>query len=293
MQLKPYGTTGLTVTALGLGAGQVGDERLDDAEAARLLNTALDLGIRLIDTARSYGLSEQRIGRHLAHRRSEFVLSTKLGYGIDGVPDWTGEAVRRGIDEALRALNTEVIDVVHLHSCDLGTLQHGEVVQALDDARRAGKIRVAAYSGDNEPLGWAIGSGRFGAVECSVNLFDQAALRDVLPGASERGLGVIAKRPLGNAPWRHAERPVGQYVEVYWERLQALAYDTAGLPWDELALRFVAHHRLVSSAIVGTASIEHLRHNVALAERGPLPDDLVAALRMRFDAVGAGWRGEI
>jgi len=81
---RPYGKTGLMVSVLGLGAMQIGDPNLEEAEVASLLNAALDAGITLIDTAPSYGCSEERIGRHLASRREDFVLSTKLGYGIDG-----------------------------------------------------------------------------------------------------------------------------------------------------------------------------------------------------------------
>jgi aryl-alcohol dehydrogenase-like predicted oxidoreductase len=280
MQTKPYGTSKLRVSPLGLGAGQVGAESLDEAAVARLLNLALDLGITLIDTARGYGLSEARIGRHLAHRRSEFVLSTKIGYGIAGQADWTAGCITAGVDAALQLLRTEHIDIVHLHSCDLPVLQ-------------AGKVGTVAYSGENEALAWAVDSGRFGGVECSVNLFDQHSLAGPLARARERGLGVIAKRPLGNAPWRFGQRPVGDYAETYWQRLQELAYDSAGLPWDEFALRFSAWQPAVSCAIVGTASVEHLRHNVALAQKGPLPDTVVATIRNRFDGVGAGWRGQV
>lgn len=293
MLTETYGRTGLTVSVLGLGAGQVGDAALDEAQAATLLNTALDLGVRLIDTARGYGLSEARIGRHLAHRRSEYVLSTKVGYGIEGHTDWTGPCITAGVDEALRLLRTDVIDIVHLHSCPLATLQAGEVVQALQRAHDQGKLRVVAYSGENEALAWAVDSGLFGGVECSVNLFDQGSLAAVLPRAAAAGQGVIAKRPLANAPWRWAERPVGHYAEVYWQRMQALSLDTAGLPWDEFALRFAAHQGVVSSAIAGTASAEHLRHNVALVDKGPLPAEVVAAVRQRFVEVGSAWPGEI
>jgi aryl-alcohol dehydrogenase-like predicted oxidoreductase len=257
------------------------------------LNAALDMGITLIDTARGYGLSEARIGRHLAHRRAEFVLSTKLGYGIAGQPDWTAGIIEAGVDAALRELRTDFIDIVHLHSCGLPILQAGEVIDALVSARDQGKIGTAAYSGDNEALAWAIASGRFGGVECSVNLFDQASLGAELPRACAQGLGVIAKRALGNAPWRFAERPVGDYCETYWGRLQQLSYDTAGLPWDELALRFSAFRPEVSCAIVGTSSIAHLRHNIGIVDKGPLPPEVVGAVRQGFLALGADWRGEI
>jgi aryl-alcohol dehydrogenase-like predicted oxidoreductase len=293
MQTKPYGHLGLTVSALGLGAGQIGDPSQDENQVSRLLNASLDMGINLVDTARGYGLSEARIGRHLSHRRSEFLLSTKVGYGIDGFTDWTGDIIEAGIDEALRQLKTDVIDIVHLHSCDLHILQAGDVVAVLNRCREKGKIRVAAYSGDNESLAWAIDSGQFNGVECSVNLFDQANLNQSLPRAASKGIGVIAKRAIGNAPWRFADRPIGDYCEIYWDRMQQLAYDTAGMPWDEFALRFTAFQPEVSCAIVGTSSLEHLRHNVAIVEKGPLPAQTLANVCERFRDLGADWRSEI
>src|SRR6185295_18171863 len=84
---REFGTTGLVVSALGFGAGQIGDESMGEVQAGALLNAALDLGITLVDTARGYGLSEERIGTHLAHRRQEFVLSTKVGYSVPGYDD--------------------------------------------------------------------------------------------------------------------------------------------------------------------------------------------------------------
>ena len=85
---RAFGKQGLSVSALGLGAGHIGDPELDEARVGVLLNSALDMGITLIDTARSYGLSEERIGRHIARRRPQFILSTKVGYGMSGHKDW-------------------------------------------------------------------------------------------------------------------------------------------------------------------------------------------------------------
>lgn len=189
MRQREFGTTGLRVSVLGLGAGQVGAEALPEAEAERLLNRTLDLGITLIDTARGYGLSEERIGRYLAHRRDEFVLSTKGGYGVEGARDWTPENIRQGIERALRLLRTDRIDLFHLHSCPLDTLRRDDLLGELGRAREAGLIRVAAYSGENEALAWAAESGRFGSLQTSVNVADQWSLHHVLPGAAARGLG--------------------------------------------------------------------------------------------------------
>jgi aryl-alcohol dehydrogenase-like predicted oxidoreductase len=293
LRTNTYGQTGRQVSVLGLGAAQVGDAAVNEAQASQLLNAALDLGISLIDTARGYGQSEARIGRHIAHRRSEFTLSTKVGYGIEGQQDWTANIIEAGVDAALQLMRTDHIDIVHLHSCPLTTLQAGAVVEALGRVRDKGKIGVAAYSGDNDELRWAVNSGQFGGVECSINLFDQANLAPALADAKTRGLGVIAKRVLGNAPWRFAQRPVGHYCETYWRRLQTLGYDSLGLPWDEFALRFAAGMPEVTCAIVGTASLQNLRHNVQLISKGPLSADAVAAVRRRFTERGAGWSAEI
>jgi aryl-alcohol dehydrogenase-like predicted oxidoreductase len=305
---RGFGRTGLAVSPLGLGAGEIGAAELDEREVEALLRTAVELGVTLIDTARSYGLSEARIGRYLAPVRDQVVLSTKVGYGIDGVADWTGECIRRGVERALGLLATDRIDIVHLHSCPIEILERGDVIAALHDARQAGKLRCAAYSGDNEALVWAARSGQFDSLQLSWSLCDQRAA-PVIERAHADGLGVIAKRPLANAPWRFAERPVGHECEPYWERWQALDIgrvlgdlasggDVVGVeamprPWDELAMRFAAHAPGVSSAIAGTRSIDHLRTNAGLAARGALPITQVVALRSRFAEVGAGWPSRI
>ena len=291
--VQDFGATGLRVSALGFGAGHVGGDALSEDQAGTLLNAALDRGVTFFDTARGYGLSEERIGRHLSHRRDDFVLATKGGYGVEGVEDWTPACITRGVDDALRRLRTDRVDVFFLHSCGRDVLQRPGLIEALEAAVAAGKVRVAGYSGENEDLAWAVESGRFGAIECSVNVFDQASLGATVATAARRGLGVVAKRPLGNAPWRFAERPVGNYAEVYWERMQAMGLDPGVPGWDELALRFAAFAPGVSTAIAGTSSLGNLERNVAIAERGPLEPAQVEAARTAFAAHGAGWRGEI
>ncbi|PYE56264.1 aldo/keto reductase [Deinococcus yavapaiensis] len=293
MLQRDFGKTGLKVSVLGLGAGQVGAEQLPEADAERLLHEALDLGVTLIDTARGYGLSEERIGKYLSSRRGEFVLSTKGGYGIEGVEDWTPDAVRLGVERALRVMRTDVLDVFHLHSPPLHTLQREDLLAELDRARERGQIRVAAYSGENQELRWAVDSGRFGSVETSVNFADQWSSRHVLPDAERHGLGVIGKRPIANAPWRYAERPVGQYVEVYWERARTMNLTPGDLPWDEFALRFSAFAPCVHSVIVGTASIDNLRNNARIVEKGALAESDVRRVMNAFESHGTHWGGEV
>jgi len=293
MRRSTFGETGLEVSRLGLGCGALGDARLGEREAERLLLGALDLGVTFFDAARSYGLAEERLGRHLGSRPDGVVLSTKGGYGASGAEDWTPLAVTRGIDEALARLRADRIDVFHLHSCPLEVLRREGLLDALERARAAGKIRVAAYAGDNDALAWAVGAPVFGSVQCSVSVFDQHALRESLPRARARGLGAVAKRPLGNAPWRFADRPEGTDAAFSWDRMRALAVDRGPLAWDALALRFAAFAPGVSCVALGTTSLDHLRAAARHLDDGPLPDDVVARLRARFDAVGAAWPARI
>jgi aryl-alcohol dehydrogenase-like predicted oxidoreductase len=289
-ELRPFGATGLAVPLVGLGAGSVGDDSLDEAEAARLLHGALDLGLTFVDTAPGYGLSEERIGRHLSSRRSSFVLSTKLGYGVPGVPDWTPECIARGVDQALSRLRTDALDVAHLHSCPLETLLSSGVVEALLDAVRAGKVRVAAYSGENEALAWTVSSGAFGSVQCSVNVCDQRSLALV----AARGLGVVAKRPLANAPWNPAAaHPDDAAAEAYRSRWTALRLDDLGLPPAELAIRFAAFAPGVSTSIVGSRRLSHLAETSALVAKGPLPEQIRVEIEARFATLGRDWPGMI
>jgi aryl-alcohol dehydrogenase-like predicted oxidoreductase len=289
VERRAFGSTGLTVSSVGFGAGHL--EKLGAAECSALLNAAVDAGITLFDAARSYG--EAQLAGALAHRRSELVLSTKGGYGVEGVPDWTGETLRRGVERALRTLRTDWIDIFHLHSCPLETLQKDELLRACEDVARSGKVRVVAYSGENEALAFAVASGRFASVQTSVNLFDQRGLDLQVREAAQRGLGVIGKRPIGNAPWRFAQEPVGNYAHAYWLRWRAMGLSPEPGNWLEFAARFAAFAPGVSSVIFGTGSLPHLRELLAAVEKGPLSPETLSRARAAFAQHDQGWVGQI
>lgn len=286
---RPLGSTGLTVSALGFGAGQIGSPHLSESQVESLLGHATDLGITFFDTARSYDESERRLGRFLKRRRDAVVVATKVGYGIPGHADWSYEAVRLGIDEALTTLGTDVLDVVFLHSCSIHELKWGEAIRALHDAKAQGKIRAAGYSGENEALGWAVESGGFDVVECSVNLCDQRSIAWQVDLADKRGIGVVAKRPIANAPWRFAEVPKGDYAEEYWWRWNTMRIDRQGLGKVETAIRFSAFTKGVSTAILGTSRVEHLSQCAVETAKGPLPEDLYRHIRAVFHSNDPGW----
>lgn len=268
MLKRPFGASGLEVSALGLGAGPLGDDRIDDAAVVALLDAALDAGINLIDTAPSYGRSEERIGRYIADAgcRDELILATKFGYGIEGVEDWTGLCIERGVDRALRLLGVERIDVGLLHSCSPDILARGDVVVALERAVAAGKLRMFGYSGDGDGLRAARSIPGLSAFEASVSMVDQEVLTDTLPAPTI----LLAKRALMNAVF--AVNPAGRPdLEELRRRYDALPPDLRDGDVAGRALRFAAFEPGVTCTLVGTTKVAHLRAAIDAVAAGPLP----------------------
>ena len=289
---RALGKSGIEVSVLGFGAGHIGGNNLTEAEVSNLLNEVVDLGINLFDSARGYGLSEERIATHLSYRRSEIIISTKVGYGVTGVPDWTYKSVEEGIDEALRKLRTDYIDIVHLHSCSVDILKQEDVIKSLIRAMADGKIRVAAYSGENDALIYAANRNEFGSLQCSLNPFDQRNIVQVLPIVKENKIGMIAKRPLANVPWKFTHQPAGEYCEEYWKRMMKMNLQL-DMDWLEAAIRFTAFTEGVNSIIIGTSCIEHLKKNIKLLEKGKLPAEIYTALRNSFIKNDENWISEV
>ena len=153
---------------------------------------------------------------------------------------------------------------------------------------------MAAYSGDNEPLEWAISSERFGSIQTSINVCDQHVLEHVIPRAQEKGMGVIAKRPLANSPWRYEERPSGDHAaQTYWDRWQKMALPQSFGEPAEIALRFVAYLPGVHSCLAGTRTLEHLKANLDAINKGPLPEEIVAEIRSTFRQHGRDWISQV
>ena len=243
---RPLGRTGLHVSPLGFGAVKIGrTEKLrypgtftlpDDGAVARLLDGVLDLGINLLDTAPAYGVSEERIGKHLQGRRGDFVLSTKAGETFDGGVsrfDFSGPAIRGSLKRSLRRLRTDAVDVLLLHSDgdDLRVLQETDAVATLLDLKSAGLARAVGLSGKTvegarAALEWA------DVLMVPLNAADRSH-EAVAIEARSRGVGVMAKK--------------------------ALASGT--LPADA-ALAWLAESRGVDTAVVGSLDVEHLRDNL-------------------------------
>jgi aryl-alcohol dehydrogenase-like predicted oxidoreductase len=290
---RTLGGTGLKASAVGLGAGPLGDFRIDDVTAVGVVHHALDLGITLIDNAPSYGASEARLAIALKHHRHQVVLATKGGYGVAGIPDWTAEVMTRGIEQALSRLQTDHLDIFLLHSCGLDVLQRGDLFEPLQRAKQQGRIRAIGYSGDGPALEWAVCSGLFDVVECSVNVVDQRALEAAIPQAVSRGVGVIAKRAFANAAWRPDADGSRNDVAQYRSRWNVMFDPQEAAVMDDEAVRFAAYAPGVTSALVGTRNRQHLSAVASSLEGGPLFEARTQDIAARFRRHGREWSGVV
>jgi aryl-alcohol dehydrogenase-like predicted oxidoreductase len=298
VERRRLGKTDMDVSVLGFGGAEIGYQRVDESTVARLLGTALDAGLTVIDTAECYDLSEELIGRAVGHRRREYRLFTKCGHLQGwGRADWRPGAIHRSVERSLRRLRTDHVDLIQLHSCSEGELRKGDVIDALEAIRDQGRARYIGYSGDGAAARYAVECGRFDTLQISVSIADQEAIDLVLPGARARRIGVIAKRPLANAAWTHARKPAEPYYQPYWRRLRELAYPFLREAPEEAAataLRFTLSVPGVHTAIVGTTRPERWHQNAAAVARGALPDHEVRQIRRRWREVApASWVGQV
>jgi aryl-alcohol dehydrogenase-like predicted oxidoreductase len=294
---RTLGRTGADVTILGYGAmelrGAPRGPAFEDAEAGRLLNAVLDAGINLIDTSIDYGRSEELIGRYVGDRRDDFFLASKCGCPLDppadATPpfahDYTRENIRAGIERSLRRLGTDRLDLLQVHmSPSRAQMEADDTVEALVALRDEGKVRFIGMSGILPHLPDQIAMGVFDVFQIPYSVV-QREHEDLITAAVEAGAGTLIRggaargAPADDKGWRQGPLGLAQGEgQRRWESsgIDDLLVDMGRL---EFVLRFTLSHPGLSTTIVGTSSMEHLRSNLAIAEKGPLPADLYESVR--------------
>jgi aryl-alcohol dehydrogenase-like predicted oxidoreductase len=246
---RPLGRTGFSISPIGFGGFKIGRNQKtkysaaydlpSDEQVAALLDGLLALGINYIDTAPAYGTSEERIGRAIAHRRSDFVLATKVGETFEAGAssyDFSGAAIRQSVERSLQRLRTPAIDVLLLHSDgrDAWILAETDAVATLQDLKRQKLVSAIGLSGKTiegarQALAWA------DVLMVEYHLRDRSH-EALIAEAAARGVGVVVKKGLASGE----------------------------LPANE-AIRFVLGNPHVASLVIGGLSIEHFRANLAAA----------------------------
>lgn len=298
MEKRRLGKTDLQVSILGFGGAEIGYQNASLKTVEELLSGALDHGLNVIDTAECYQGSEELIGAAVSKRRKDFYLFTKCGHGGRyDIQEWEPKQIEASIDRSLKRLRTDHVELVQLHSCDEATLRKGAVIEALQQAKKAGKTRYIGYSGDGKAARYAIETGAFDTLQTSVSIADQEAVELTVPLAKERNMGVIAKRPIANAAWRTSNKPSDPYLQPYWDRLQKLKYDFINGNMDHsvaVALRFTLSVAGIHTAIVGTTKPGRWSENAKLVSKGPLSESEFQAIRSRWNSIaGPDWIGQV
>jgi aryl-alcohol dehydrogenase-like predicted oxidoreductase len=298
MEKRQFGKTDMQVSVLGFGGAEIGFEGATEQTVERLLKSALDAGLNVIDTGECYQGSEELIGKAVSDRRADYYLFTKCGHprGV-GSEDWSPSSLLESIERSLRRLRTERLDLIQLHSCSESVLRKGDAIAALQTAREKGYVRYLGYSGDSIAATYAVECGAFDVLQISINIADQEAIELTLPLAREKQMGVIAKRPIANAAWKENHKPIESYHHAYWDRLNKLHYEfIRHLPLEESiahALRFTLSVPGVHTAIVGTTKPERWLENAKVVEAGLLSDAEFTTIRERWEEIApATWIGQ-
>ena len=297
---RTLGRTGLEVTALGYGAMELrGEPRgpaVSEDDASRILNAVLDSGINFIDTSPDYGNSEEHIGRSIAHRRSEYYLASKCGCLVGAPPApagqrnphvFTAENVRAGVEQSLRRMKTEYLDLVQFHiSPSKAELEENGALDELKKLQAEGKVRHLGMSGTLPNLREHISMGVFDEFQIPYSALErehEAAIAE----AAAAGSGIVIRGGVARgapAEWERARQ--GLPVKDRWEgaKLDDLLN---GMSRMEFTLRFTLSLPELATTIVGTRNPAHLQENLDAAAKGPLPADLYEEAKRRLAAAGS------
>jgi aryl-alcohol dehydrogenase-like predicted oxidoreductase len=308
---RRLGNSGLAVSTVGLGTNNFG-MKLDLEESRAVVHAALDHGITLFDTADSYGESESRLGKILQGNRDDVLIATKFGSdvrnrGQDNGLDWGARGsrryIRRAVENSLRRLRTDWIDLYQLHRPDPVTPLE-ETLSTLDDLVHEGKVR---YLGHSNFSGWQVadaewiartrGLERFVSAQNEYSLLQRGIETDLVPALQHYGIGLLPFFPLANGlltgKYRRGEAaPAGTRLQV-WQRESVLTEATfdildkleefaaqRSITLLDVAIGGLAAQPAVSSVIAGATSPEQVAANVKAGQWQPTPQDLAEIDRL-------------
>lgn len=274
MEYRELGKTGLRVSVLGFGASPLGNvfDDVSPAQGERAVRAAIDRGINLFDVSPYYGrtLAEERLGAALAGRRDEVVLSTKCGrYDSDSF-DFSAARITASIDESLRRLRTDHVDLLQAHDIEFGYRRQilEETIPAMRRIQASGKARFIGVTGF--PLKMLRDVASQGQVDvvlsyCRYNLLVRDMDRLLTPVAQQHGIGLINASPLhmrilteeGAPPWH----PAPPAVRQAGARVVAICR-AHGIHPAVVALRFCLDNSCVASTLVGMSSVAQLEQNL-------------------------------
>jgi len=311
---REFGDTGWKVSALMLGTMQFGGDwgAQEDQGSVLTVQTALDAGINFIDTADIYGngRAETVVGQAVGSRRSQVFIATKFGYrwqegtGTRMPNDYSREYARVAVENSLRRLNTDYIDLYQAHNCPLEAAESDEFHAGMQELVASGKIRAYGISvgpldsGAREALA-AAKHPSMGSLMMSYNLLSMGPARVIFPFCRDQGIGVIARAPLGNGVLSGAldedtviastdRRSEWDKADLVRRIRQGKQFDfvskATGLSPAQVALRFVLDNRDVSTVLCGMQNPAQVLDNAAVVDLPPLGVDIHQRIVELYDS---------
>lgn len=301
MLYKTLGKTGLKVSVIGYGASPLGNEFgvADPREGTRAVHYAIEHGINYFDVSPYYGrtLAETRLGEALAGRRDQVLLATKMGrYDVRSF-DFSAGRVVRSVEESLRRLQTDTLDVFQVHDIEYGKKDQiiGETLPAMLKLKEAGKVRFVGITG--YPLGMLVDVAEEVEVDtilsyCRYNLMDRTMDEVLTPVARQRKIGLINASPLhmrvlterGAPDWHPAPKRVLQVGRQVAEYCRGQGVDIA-----DLAMQFVLQHEEVATTLVGMSKVRSVERNLRSVGVTPDPELLAKVLEMIEPVANVCW----
>lgn len=299
IEKRKLGNTGIELSPIGFGCASIwGSNLITDAEAIKLFETAYDLGITYYDTGHSYGIAEERIGKVLRNgfvKRDECVISTKFGTRVingknvhDASPTW----ILKSVETSLKRMKTDYIDCLSLHGSRVDDFTD-EFFDVLYKLKESGKVRTigASTSNNKQTISFINDHNLFDYVFIRYNILNQD-LEPLILQLNKKGKGIIAGAPLAESLYCNRIFHIRSKKDIWYlgrtilhfrkEFLQGRKYTfinkVDGMSGAQVALRYVLNNKCVSSAVVGTSSIEHLKDNLKVLDM-EIPKDILARIR--------------
>jgi aryl-alcohol dehydrogenase-like predicted oxidoreductase len=294
MQKRAFGRTGIVVSEIGLGAGQLGNvERggaVDEAHALRLVQRALDLGCNVFDTAPPYaeGRSEELLGKALKGVRSQVTICTKFGYSPTMERNFSAAALRPSLEASLRRLQSDYVDVYLLHNPPPELLDGSQTPHyaELEKLKSEGKLRVYGVSlGESSQIETVLDTTQSEAFEVFFNVFHQDPLSS-FKRAQEKGVGLIVNVPLDSGWLSGKYKRESRFADIRarwspevierraWLVEQFASLIPAGTSITHAALQYILAYPQISTIIPGAKTEAQLEDSVAAANNR-LTDDVV------------------
>jgi aryl-alcohol dehydrogenase-like predicted oxidoreductase len=321
MHYRTLGRTGWSVSEIGTGLWQVGGawKDVDDSEAIRCFNRAIELGCNFFDTAWAYGdgRSERILGEILrAHSNTPLYTASKVPPANRRWPgrkwytesdSYSYEHILHYTHESLKNIGVEQLGLMQLHTWHDEWVTQDGWQRAAQDLKQSGKIQAFGISINRwEPTNVlkALGTGLIDAVQVIYNIFDSNPEDELFPVCRELNIGVIVRVPLDEGSLAgkmtyESRFPADDWRSIYFipenlhptiERVEALRpLIPAGMSMAEMALRFTLCDPAVSTVIVGMSKVPHVEQNIGVSDGQGLPEALLATLRKEHRWVRDGW----